>query len=245
MQVPKTRMMDYGCPIRGESPCLTVDGACQGHIGRSPLDCGSAEGAASGAACQKPADGNLGQDPACVRQAIAKLKSLQEGFRGIIEVVTCGNPSIPALRALLFEREPSGLYQPRCLAVRALAALEAYDVLIEYLNAPREVADPVERVGEDAVINAAAYALAMHEERILELLLKLAETRILPGVILALGGFGRMKTIPSLVEALADDECRPAAEAALRKFGTTVREALLVAATACSPPVERESDSLY
>jgi len=29
-----------------------------------------------------------------------------------------------------------------------------------------------------------------------------------------------------------------AAEAALRKFGTTVREALLVAATACSPPVE-------
>jgi HEAT repeat protein len=109
--------------------------------------------------------------------------------------------------------------------VRALAALDAYDVLIEYLNAPREVADPVERVGEDAVINAVAYALAgLHEERILELLLKLAETRF-------------------LVEALADDECRPAAEAALRKFGTTVREALLVAATACSPPVERESDS--
>ena len=69
-----------------------------------------------------------------------------------------------------------GSTQPRCLAVRALAALEAYDVLIEYLNAPREVADPVERVGEDAVINAAAYALAgLHEERILELLLKLAE----------------------------------------------------------------------
>jgi HEAT repeat protein len=128
--------------------------------------------------------------------------------------------------------------------VRALAALDAYDVLIEYLNAPREVADPVERVGEDAVINAVAYALAgLHEERILELLLKLAETRILLGVILALGGFGRIKTIPFLVEALADDECRPAAEAALRKFGTTVREALLVAATACSPPVERESDS--
>ena len=248
MHLPKTRMMDYGCPIRGESPCLTGDGACQGHIGQSPgqspLDCGGAEVAASGTARQKPTDGNLGQDPACVRQAIAKLKSLQEGFRGIIEVVTCGNPSIPALRALLFEREPSGLYQPRCLAVRALAALDAYDVLIEYLNAPREVADPVERVGEDAVINAVAYALAgLHEERILELLLKLAETRILLGVILALGGFGRIKTIPFLVEALADDECRPAAEAALRKFGTTVREALLVAATACSPPVERESDS--
>jgi hypothetical protein len=74
MQVPKTRMMDYGCPIRGESPCLTGGGACQGHIGQSPLDCGGAEGAASGTARQKPTDGNLGQDPACVRQAIAKLK---------------------------------------------------------------------------------------------------------------------------------------------------------------------------
>jgi hypothetical protein len=47
MQVPKTRMMGYGCPIRGESPCLTGVGACQGHIGQSPLDCGGAEGAAS------------------------------------------------------------------------------------------------------------------------------------------------------------------------------------------------------
>ena len=66
MQVPNARMMDYGCPIRGENPCLTGDGACQGHIGRSPLHCGSAEGAVSGAARQKPADGDLGQDPACV-----------------------------------------------------------------------------------------------------------------------------------------------------------------------------------
>lgn len=100
-----------------------------------------------------------------------------------------------ALRALLFEREPSGLYQPRCLAVRALAALEAYDVLVDYLNAaPREAADPVERVGEDAVINAAARALAgLHEARIFELLMSLAETRLLPGAIGALGRFGRVE----------------------------------------------------
>jgi len=127
--------------------------------------------------------------------------------------------------------------------VRALAALDAYDVLIEYLNAPREVADPVERVGEDAVITQWPTLWRSARGAYIGAALELAETRILLGVILALGGFGRIKTIPFLVEALADDECRPAAEAALRKFGTTVREALLVAATACSPPVERESDS--
>jgi HEAT repeat protein len=111
--------------------------------------------------------------------------------------------AIPALRALLFQREPSGLYQPRCQAVKALAALEAYDVLIEYLNAPRAIADPVERVGEDAVINAAARALTgLHEARIFELLMSLSETRLLPGVIGALGRFGKVEAIPYLVEAL-------------------------------------------
>ncbi|MGC2223832.1 MAG: hypothetical protein WA624_16545 [Methylocella sp.] len=128
--------------------------------------------------------------------------------------------------------------------MRALAVLEAYDVLVEYLNAPRAIADPVERVGEDAVINAAARALTgLHVARIFELLMSLAETRLLPGVVGALGRFGRLEAIPYLVEALAEDESRPAAEAALRNFGSSARQALLVAATQCSPPVGRESES--
>jgi hypothetical protein len=244
MQIPKPRVMDFGCPVQGGIPDLTGDGASQGCTGRSPLDCGGADGVATGAVRLRPAPGVLGEGSAAVRQAIDELKSLHDGYRGLIEVVTCGNKAIPALRALLFEREPSGLYQPRCLAVSALAALESYDVLIEYLNAPREVADPVERVGEDAVINAAARALAdQHHERILVLLLKLAETRLLPGVIVALGGFGRVEAIPYLVEALAEDESRLAAEAGLRNLGAPARQALLDAATQCWPSVERESDS--
>ena len=73
-----------------------------------------------------------------VERAIKKLKSLHDGDRGLIETVACGRRAISALRALLFEREPIGLFQVRCLAARALAGLEAYDVLIEFLEAPRD-----------------------------------------------------------------------------------------------------------
>jgi hypothetical protein len=244
MQAPKTRIMDYGCPIQGGSPDLRGENPSRGHTARSPLDCGGADGAATGGAHPEPDRGTQREGSERLRAAIDKLKSLHDGVRGVIEIAACGRQAVPALRALLFEREPSGLYQPRCLAVRALAVLEAYDVLIEYLNAPRAIADPVERVGEDAVINAAARALTgLHEARIFELLMSLAETRLLPGVVGTLGRFGRLEAIPYLVEALAEDESRPAAEAALRNFGPSARQSLLVAATQCSPPVGRESES--
>jgi len=73
--------------------------------------------------------------------------------------------------------------------------------------------------------------------------MSLAETRLLPGVIVALSGFGRVETIRYFVEALAEDESRSAAEAGLRNLGSCARQALLVAAPHCSPSVERESDS--
>ncbi len=183
-------------------------------------------------------------DSRYVEQAIQKLRSLHDSDRGLIEIVACGRQAVPALRAVLFEREPSGLFQTRCLAVKALAALQAYDVLIEFLDAPCEVADPVERVGEDAVINSAARALAgLREPRIFKLLMRLVETRPLPGVIGVLGTFGRVEAIPCLIDALAEDENRPAAEAALRNFGSFACQALAVAACQRSPPIERESDS--
>jgi len=180
----------------------------------------------------------------CLEHAIEKLKSLHDGDRGLIEVVSCGGRAISALRALLFEREPSGLYQPRCRAVTALAALGAHDTLIEFLDADREIADPVERVGEDAVINAVALALAdLREPRIFDLLLSLAVKRPLPGVIRALGSFGRAEAVPCLVEALAEDESRPAAEAALRQLGVLACQALAIAATSCAPLQEPLTES--
>jgi HEAT repeat protein len=183
-------------------------------------------------------------DPARLERAIGKLKSLRDGDQGLVDVIACGRPAIPALRALLFEREPGGLFQTRCHAVEALAALKAYDVLVEFLEAAREAADPVERIGDEVVTNAAARALAgSREPHVFELLVWLAQAGPLPGVLAALGASGRVEAIPYLVEALAEDENRLAAEAVLRNYGSLAHQALAVAACQSSPPLERESES--
>ncbi len=174
---------------------------------------------------------------------VDKLRSLEEGHRALVEVIACGSRAVPALRALLFQREPDGLFQPRCLAVAALAALKAHDVLIEYLSTLRARADPVEQVGDDAVINAAARALSgRRDERAFELLLSLAEARLRPGVIEALGAFRRAEALPYFAAALADDDCRLAAEAALKNLGVAATQALMTVATFPAAE-EHESDS--
>jgi hypothetical protein len=179
-----------------------------------------------------------------VDQAINKLKSFHDGDLGVIDVIACGTRTIPALRTLLFEREPSGLFQTRCRAVDALAALNARDVLLEFLSAPHEAIDPVERLGDDAVVNAAARAVARYsDEQVFQLLLALAKHRPLPGVIAALGKFDRQDSIPCLINALLEDECWPVAEAALDRLGPCARLALLRAATPPAPSPEGESPS--
>jgi HEAT repeat protein len=186
---------------------------------------------------------------------LARLKSLHDGDAGLLDVTRFGARAIPALRMLLFEREPSGLYQARCRAVEALAALGAHETLVDFLATSREIADPVERVGEDAVINAAGRAAAhdlcklrvggekaILKERALQALLTIARHRPLAGVIGALGAFGRRETIPLIVAALQEDECRLTAERVLRQFGLSARPVLLKATTRSSSS-EQESES--
>lgn len=182
--------------------------------------------------------------PQEVEQAIAKLKSLQDGDVGVVDVIAFGKQAIPALQRILFERERSGLYQTRCRAVDALAGLEATDVLIEFLGTERIITHPIERLGEDAVINAAARALPnVHDPQVFALLLRLAYHSHLTGVIGALGASGKAEAIPALIAALEDDASRPTAEAALRRFGRRTKGALLNAATMQLPMPERESPS--
>ena len=170
--------------------------------------------------------------PREVKMALDRLKSLGEGDLGVLDVVACGGQTVAPLRAFLFEREPSGLFQPRCRAAEALKRLGAYDVLIEFLELSREIADPVERLGEEAVISAAARALAnLSDDRVFNLLLSLADVRLLPGVVAALGASGRPEAIPYLIAALAEGECQPTAEGALRRFGASAVPSLLVAST--------------
>jgi hypothetical protein len=113
-----------------------------------------------------------------LEQAVARLKSLHDGDAGVVDVIACGKDAIPAVRLILFERERSGLFQTRCRAVEVLAALGAYDILLEYLSADHRRGDAVEQLGNDAVINAAALACAKtREERVFHLLMRLlAET---------------------------------------------------------------------
>jgi hypothetical protein len=179
-----------------------------------------------------------------VQRAIAKLESLYDTEAGVIDAVACGRRAVPALRALLFERETSGIYQPRCAAVRALSTLGADDVLFEFLRASPEATDPVERAGDDAVINAAAqYLSVVREERVFQLLLDLAERQLWPGVIGALAAFHREEAIPVLISALAEDDCRLIAEPALVAFGRAALPALLQVAILKSSFAEFESET--
>ena len=92
-------------------------------------------------------------------EAIGKLSSLHDGDLGVNDVVACGKAAIPALKNILFKQERSGLYHIRCRAAEALALLGAMDVLTGFLGTERVITDPVERLGEDAVINAVARLL--------------------------------------------------------------------------------------
>lgn len=175
--------------------------------------------------------------------AIAKLASLHDGDLGLIDVLACGRAAVAPLYTFLFKRERSGIYEPRCRAARALGLLGAYDVLREFLALRREIADPAERTGEDAAINAAARALASAKDGgDFPLLLDVLHWRILPGVIEAVGAFERAEAIPLLIGALVEDDCRLAAEAALRRLGRGAEPALVSCATAEPDAPGRESD---
>lgn len=181
-----------------------------------------------------------------VNAAFKRLMSLQDGDRGVLDVVRLGRSAIPALRALLFKREPSGLYQPRCHVVEALAALGGEDVLIEFLKNSQPTRDPVENAGDEAVLNAAALHLHIHgDEHVFQLLLRLAETRLLPGPITVLGECRRQEALPCLIRALEDDIARPAAEAAVRKFAAGAQGALLRAARDPQPCRIMETESSH
>jgi hypothetical protein len=179
-----------------------------------------------------------------VDRAIRKLTSLYESGLGIVEIVACGASAIPALREKLLEREPSGLFEVRRRVVDALSSLGAYDVLIEYLSAEQQVTDPVERLGDDAVVNYAAWAVARtRNENVFALLLRLARRPSLSGVIGALGTFGRTEAIPALIGALEEDGSRNVAVYMVRRMGQSARADLLVSAKQRLPSPDRESES--
>jgi hypothetical protein len=179
-----------------------------------------------------------------IENAIGKLKSFYDGDIAIQTVVECGHGAISKLRALLLQRESSGLFQARVRAVEALSALGAHKVLLEFLKMERQLGDPVERLGEDAVINAAARALAYRNDPgLFEVLTRLACRPCLTGVIFTLGTFRKAEVIPLLIEALSEDASRLTAERALVRMGTAARTALTEIADRSPDCHQRESES--
>jgi len=179
-----------------------------------------------------------------IEAAIAKLRALRQGEAAVRDLVACGPAAIGPLREFLFERDVSGMFQPRCQAVEALAALGAKDVLLEFLANPRILSDPVEQAGDDAVMNAVARALMRWpDERVFAVLMKRARRKLLAGVVEALGEYRREEALPVLTAALGDDFCRPAAEKGFRKLGAAALPALRQLADTRTPSPDNESES--
>jgi HEAT repeat protein len=170
------------------------------------------------------------EERACseIRLRIERLTSLVDGHEASMELAGFGAAAIEPLKEFLFAGTPSGIFQPRQWTVEALAAIGAKDVLVDYLARDEHIADPIVRHGEDAVRNTAARLVARWKtDDVFQLLLALAQKRVLPGVVDALGLFGRPEALPILERALEDDVARPAAEEALVQFGSQAIETLI------------------
>jgi hypothetical protein len=210
--------------------------------GRESGDRGGAQVIAAG--FRRPAgkpQGDGYEGDRIAERLVERLRSLHDGDAAVVDVIAHGRATIPALRGLLFERDPSGIFEPRLRAIEGLSAFKAWDVLIEYLSATHDVVDPVARSGEEAVVSAAARRLREMGEAEFRFLLSLAPRHLLPGVIEALGSYHRAEAIPLLVEALGEDACRSGAEAALRAIGMAARPVLLLNADRRRPSESYES----
>jgi hypothetical protein len=177
-------------------------------------------------------------------QLVKSLNSLHEGDLGVAMLVACGEPAVSLLRQVLLRGKPGTIAKPRQRVVQALAELGAKEVLLEYLRTPRQIADPLIQLGEEAVENTACRALAQWQtEDVFCELLYFAERRPLAGALEALAVFRRPEGIPYFVRALGDDIGYRPAEEALRALGETVWPALIDAARTPDPSRELESPS--
>ena len=178
-----------------------------------------------------------------IEQGIDRLRGLREGDRAVQDLIACGRAAIGPLRAFLSERDPSGIFLPRCQAVEVLTTLGAREELLDYLAHPPEEPDPVEQAGIDVVTSAVARALMeWPDDELFALLLQTARHKLLPGVVDALAQFGREEALPVLTAALAEDFCRAAAESGFRRLGDKTCAHLWQLARSPVPSVDRETE---
>lgn len=179
-----------------------------------------------------------------VHRLIAELDCLETGKEAAANLVEYGPNAIEPLRAYLLKGKPCKIFQPRFWAVQALGCLGAKEILLEYLSQEREIPDPEDRFGEEAVESAAARSLAAWpDEEMFQSLLKLSERRMLNGLIEALAAYKRPATIPYFERALEDDFYRATAEKAFQELGQLSYLALARSAVTPRPDACEETPS--
>lgn len=154
---------------------------------------------------------------------VARLRDLRDGPAAAIQAIRLGAGAIPALEFLL--RGPSEpVFQPRCLAADALAAIggqASREALVRSLgdSAGRDL-PPVLRFAEDAIANRIAENLGAHSDpSVAEALLAALTRRPLAGCARSLGRLREARAVPLLVGCLYDDFAREAARDALVELG--------------------------
>jgi HEAT repeat protein len=162
---------------------------------------------------------------------VDRFRNLHEGPLVFHEVVRLGDDAVPALEDLL--RGPSdAVHQPRCLAADALAAIGS-STSVSALT--RALLDSVARDPSPQLLQAESILvnhIAEHLSRfprpeVTEALLSALRRRRYPYCAASLGLTGDPRAIPLLVECLYEDAARPAAAAALRRFGQAALEPLV------------------
>jgi len=177
-----------------------------------------------------------------VQRLISELETLSTGEATVASLIAMGPVAIEPLRLYLLEGKPSSVFQPRLWAVKALAGLQAREALVAYLLQKKEIADPQERFGEEAVASAAARSLAAWPDGdMCRFLLELSEHRLLNGLIEALAEFRTPEAIPYFERALEDDFYRPTAENAFLKLGSLAVDALVRLAVTPRPNPSMET----
>jgi HEAT repeat protein len=163
---------------------------------------------------------------------VDRLRNLHEGPLVFHEheVVRRGDAAVPALEILV--RGPSdAVHQPRCLAADALAAIgtsaAVHALLRALLDSVGRALSPTLLEAESLLVNHIAEHLTRFPRpEVTEALLSALRRRRYPYCAAALGLTGDPRAIPLLVECLYEDPARPAATAALRRFGQATLEPL-------------------
>jgi hypothetical protein len=160
-----------------------------------------------------------------IEKLIQGLDSLHDGERAETMLIASGQQAVPYLSDFLLNTKPRTISEPRCRAVRVLGELGAYTTLLDYFRKRQSPTDAAVLLAEDAVRSLAAHELlGTRSEGTFHILLHAAEQRATGGLLLALGEFRRIESIPLLFRSLEDDLCRESALISLHKVPSFARD---------------------